>query len=76
MKLYSVAVPVCSSVIVYVEAENADMAEEIACLSANISDAEPIDVSPEGAEVLEISESDLPEHAKVYVGQGKIRRHR
>jgi uncharacterized protein YpmB len=59
MKVYSVHLPVYSSVTVYVEAENEEQAEELAKFQARLSDAEPIDFDIyTNSDVLEITEGE------------------
>jgi len=74
VKIFSVSVPVHAHVVVYVEAENEETAEEIACASAFLPDCEPIDFSNSGADIAEIDEKDLDESVRIFTGNNKLRR--
>lgn len=71
-KIYSVSMPVCAHVSVFVEAENEEQAEELATFNASLSDAEAIDWANDPCDVMEVKESDIP-GAKIYIAKNKSR---
>jgi hypothetical protein len=72
-KIYSISMPVYSQVVVYVEAENDAVAEEIASYCACMSDAEPIDFANEQPDIIEIGESDVPSGERIYSSRNNYR---